>query len=140
MNSRQKNKKRRRLLCNSEIRHVVKVYFPQTLHFGLAHTMRVCIADDFLDDCATAAGCDRRLLALSLPLGRLTSVLRRLYSRLFFAKTNRQQLDMLHSAPGRDSLAAAYMNVNDRITIMAGCHRDRVCISAFISVYVLGET
>lgn len=68
----------------SEIRHVVKVYFLQTSYFGLAHTMLVCIADDFLDDCATA-GCDRRLLALSLPLRRLTDVLRRSYPRFFFS-------------------------------------------------------
>lgn len=82
-----------------------------------------CIANDFLNDCATAAGCDRRSLALSLPLRRLTGFYVACISHFFlFAKTKKPADSNPICCTLFGSRFTSNRTINDRMAVMAGCH------------------
>lgn len=101
----------------NEIRHC-QIKFT-SFFFGLAHIMPAagnahdCIADDFLDDCAIAAGCEQ--LALSLPL----RILPAFYIPRFLATSS-----ILCSVR---NYWQPRVHVNDRVVIMTGYYQN-VCM------------
>lgn len=113
----------------SEICKAVEVYFPRRPYFGLAHTItRVCIADDFLDDCAIAAGCERRLHY------RFRYVSHRRFTHISCFFVAIRYVALLHSgSPGNRVYARKWQGGRDsglrRNTRVCVC----MCVSAFIS-------